>query len=85
MSFGGLSVVPRFGPHLFPPPRDAGESLPRTRSGDAEGGLNDLNPSTSLKAGNWNVWNDSADDIDYGGAPNFFARLNHYQAPSAAG
>lgn len=42
------------GPHLFPPPRGAGE--------DQGGGLNDLN--------DWNVWNGSADDIDRGGIPN---------------
>jgi hypothetical protein len=43
------------GPHLFPPPRDAGE--------DEGGGLNDLN--------DWNVWNESAEDIDRGEIPKF--------------
>ena len=35
-------------------PRDAGESLPRTRSGDEGGGLN---PSAALRAGSAQRWN----------------------------
>gem|GEM_PF-3240594 len=49
------------GPHLFPPPRDAGE--------ERGGGLNDLN--------DWNVWNGNAEDIDRGGIFNFAKRNHY--------
>ena len=44
-------------------------SFPRATRGrmkNEEGGLNDLN--------DWNVWNGSAEDIDYGGDPKFLLK-----------